>query len=148
MYTRQPVVVTDVTTDPLWTDYRDLAKISGLRACWSTPILSSQGKVLGSFAMYRQESRGPRPEENRLTEIATHLAGIGIERQRAQAELLALNVQLEDRVKERTRELREKNEQMEEELQMARELRDRRRLAGAVDADDHHDGRRLRCARR
>jgi serine phosphatase RsbU (regulator of sigma subunit) len=122
MYTRRPVVVTDVLTDPLWTDYRDLAKISGLRACWSTPILSSQGEVLGSFAMYRQESRGPRSEETRLTEIATHLAGIGIERQRAKAELLALNAQLEDRVKERTRELREKNEQMEEELQMAREL--------------------------
>ena len=41
MYTRQAVVVTDMLTDPLWADYRDLAKISGLRSCWSTPILSS-----------------------------------------------------------------------------------------------------------
>jgi len=122
MYTRQAVVVTDVLTDPLWADYRDLAKISGLRACWSTPILSSQREVLGSFAMYRQESRGPRAEETRLTEIATHLAGIAIERQRAQEELLTLNAQLEDRVEKRTRELRQKNQQMEEELQMAREL--------------------------
>ena len=122
MYTRQPVVVTDVLSDPLWADYRDLAKISGLRACWSTPILSSQGEVLGSFAMYRQESRGPHAEEMRLTEIATHLAGIAIERQRAQAELLELNAQLEARVEERTRELRAKNQQMQEELQMAREL--------------------------
>jgi serine phosphatase RsbU (regulator of sigma subunit) len=122
MYTRQPVVVTDVLTDPLWADYRDFAKISGLRACWSTPIISSQGEVLGSFAMYRQEPRGPRAEETRLTEVATHLARIAIERQRAQAELLALNAQLEKRVEERTRELREKNQQMEEELQMAREL--------------------------
>src|SRR6478672_124383 len=122
MYTRQPVVVTDVLTDPLWADYRDLAKISGLRACWSTPILSSNGEVLGSFAMYRQEPRGPRAEETRLTEVATHLARIAIERQRAQAELLALNAQLEKRVEERTRELLEKNQQMEEELQMAREL--------------------------
>src|SRR5213079_3042744 len=54
MYTRRPVVVTDVTTDPLWADYRDLAKICELRACWSTPILSAQGDVLGSFAMYRE----------------------------------------------------------------------------------------------
>jgi PAS domain S-box-containing protein len=122
MYRRQPVVVTDVLTDPLWADYRDLAKISCLRACWSTPILSSQGEVLGSFAMYRQESRGPRPEEQRLTEVATHLAGIAIQRQRARAELLALNAELEDRVQKRTRELREKNQQMEEELKMAREL--------------------------
>jgi PAS domain S-box-containing protein len=122
MYTRQPVVVTDVLTDPLWADYRDLAKKSGLRACWSTPIISSQGEVLGSFAMYRQESRGPRPEEQRLTEVATHLAGIAIQRQRARAELLALNAELEERVQKRTRELREKNQQMEEELKMAREL--------------------------
>jgi PAS domain S-box-containing protein len=82
MFTRRPVVVTDVMTDPLWADYRELARICGLRACWSTPILSAQGDVLGSFAMYREENRGPRPEENRLTEIATHIAGIAIERQR------------------------------------------------------------------
>jgi PAS domain S-box-containing protein len=81
MYLRKPVVVTDVLTDPLWADYRNLAETSGLRACWSTPILSPQGDVLGSFAMYRQEARGPDPEEMRLTEIATHLAGIAIERQ-------------------------------------------------------------------
>src|SRR5438477_11909588 len=84
MYTRRPVVVTDVMTDPLWADYRELAQICGLRACWSTPILSWQGEVLGSFAMYRQEKRGPQPEEMRLTEIATHIAGIAIDRQRQQ----------------------------------------------------------------
>ena len=84
MYTRRLVVVTDVMTDPLWADYRELAQICGLRACWSTPILSWQGDVLGSFAMYRQETRGPQPEETRLTEIATHIAGIAIDRQRQQ----------------------------------------------------------------
>src|SRR4029078_8942818 len=72
-------------TDPLWTDYRDFAKICGLRACWSSPILSPQGEVLGSFAMYREEMRGPQPEETRLTQIATHIAGIAIDRQRHQA---------------------------------------------------------------
>src|SRR4029077_9538417 len=84
MYRRRPVVVSDVMKDPLWADYRELAKICGLRACWSTPILSAQGDVLGSFAMYRGENRGPQPEENRLTQIATHIAGIAIERQRHQ----------------------------------------------------------------
>src|SRR5213596_124771 len=84
MFTRRPVVVTDVMTDPLWADYRELAEICGLSACWSTPILSPQGDVLGSFAMYRQEKRGPRPEETRLTEIATHIAGIAIDRHRQQ----------------------------------------------------------------
>jgi signal transduction histidine kinase len=84
MFTRKPVVVQDVMTDPLWADYRELAQICGLSACWSTPILSPQGDVLGSFAMYREEKRGPRPEEDRLTNIATHIAGIAIERQRQQ----------------------------------------------------------------
>jgi PAS domain S-box-containing protein len=78
MHIRQPVLVTDVTTDSLWPDYRDLLKCSGLYACWSTPILSQQGDVLGSFAMFCQEKRGPRPDETQLAEIATHLAGIAI----------------------------------------------------------------------
>src|ERR1044072_1266897 len=84
MYTRRPVVVTDVMSDPLWANYRELAKICGLRACWSTPILSAQGAVLGSFAMYREEKRGPLTEETRRTQIATHIAGIAIERQQHQ----------------------------------------------------------------
>jgi len=82
MYLKRPVVVTDVLTDPLWTDYRDLAKSCGLRACWSTPIISSHGDVLGSFAMYREEPRGPNAEERRLTEAATQIASIAIERRR------------------------------------------------------------------
>ncbi|MFL6515844.1 MAG: ATP-binding protein [Chthoniobacterales bacterium] len=87
MYTKKPVVVTDVMTDPLWTDYKQLATACGLRACWSTPIISAQGDVLGSFAMYRQETRGPNPEEKRLTQIATHITGIAIERKRAEQAL-------------------------------------------------------------
>src|SRR6266566_3281784 len=87
MYLRKPVVATDVLTDPLWSDYRDLAKSCGLRACWSTPIISSLGDVLGSFAMYRQEPRGPNPEETRLTEAATHIASIAIERQQGDSML-------------------------------------------------------------
>src|SRR5882724_3176103 len=87
MFLRKPIVVTDVLTDPLWTDYRDLAKICGLRACWSTPILSAQNEVLGSFAMYRQERRGPNAEELSLTQVATHITGIAIGRQRIQQTL-------------------------------------------------------------
>lgn len=87
MYLKRPVVVTDVLTDPLWADYRHLAEICGLRACWSTPIFSPQGDVLGSFAMYRQQQRGPNAEETRLTQVATHIAGIAIERQRVQETL-------------------------------------------------------------
>jgi PAS domain-containing protein len=87
MFLKRPVVVTDVLTDPLWTDYRELAQILNLSACWSTPIFSPRGDVLGSFAIYRREQRGPNAQEKRLTQVATHIAGIAIERQRAQETL-------------------------------------------------------------
>ena len=87
MYRGQPVIVTDMLTDPLWEDYREFAKLSGLRACWSTPIFTGQGKVLGSFAMYYRQPQAPTGSEARLTEVATHIAGIAIEHERAQNEL-------------------------------------------------------------
>lgn len=82
MFRGKPVVVTDIFEDPLWEDYRDLAQTSGFRACWSTPILSSKGKVLGSFAMYYAEPRKPTAEESRLTSVATYIAGLAIEHHR------------------------------------------------------------------
>lgn len=83
MYRGKPVIVTDIFTDPLWEDYRDLAAASGLRACWSTPILSAKGMVLGSFAMYYRQPRTPTGDEARLTEVATHIARLAIERHAA-----------------------------------------------------------------
>src|SRR5215208_121143 len=88
MYRGEPVVVTDILTDPLWEDYKDLAVANGLRACWSTPILSGRGKVLGSFAMYYREPRTPTGEEAGLTEVATRIAGLAIEHHAAR-EILA-----------------------------------------------------------
>jgi GAF domain-containing protein len=84
MYRGTPVIVTDIFSDPLWEDYRDLAAGTGLRACWSTPIMSRRGKVLGSFAMYYRQPRTPTGDEARLTNVATHLAGVAIEHQREQ----------------------------------------------------------------
>ena len=83
-YRREAVVVADIMTDPLWADYRDLAAANGLRSCWSTPILSYQGAVLGAFAMYSTTVREPTEAEMRLIDIATRFAGIAIERQRAE----------------------------------------------------------------
>ena len=87
MWRGKPVIVTDVLADPLWEDYRDLASASGLGACWSTPILSGKGKVLGSFAMYYRQPRAPTGVEARLTEVATRLAGKAIEQRVAQERL-------------------------------------------------------------
>ena len=94
MYRGKPVVVTDIFTDPLWEDYRELAAGSGLRACWSTPILSGRGKVLGSFAMYYHEPQTPTGDEARLTDVATHIAGIAIEHQTAREALGRTQAQL------------------------------------------------------
>lgn len=88
MYRGQPVIVTDVSVDPLWENYRELADASGLRACWSTPILSGRGKVLGSFAMYYREPRTPTGAEAGLTDVATRIAGLAVEHQLAR-EILA-----------------------------------------------------------
>ena len=79
MFRGKPVIVTDIATDPLWDDYRNFTAGINVAACWSTPILSSKGKVLGSFAMYYREPRGPKPEEQHLTDVATKLAARAIE---------------------------------------------------------------------
>jgi signal transduction histidine kinase len=86
MYRREPIVVTDILQDPLWESYRGVAEPYGFRACWSTPILAHSGKMLGSFAMYYREPRSPSLAETRALEMATHLAGIAIERKLAREE--------------------------------------------------------------
>jgi PAS domain S-box-containing protein len=86
MYRRETVVVTDILQDPLWEPYRSVVEPYGFRACWSTPILAHSGKALGSFAMYYREPRSPNPAEIRALEMATHLAGIAIERKLAREE--------------------------------------------------------------
>ena len=56
-YRRQTVVVSDIATDPLWADFREAALSYGLKACWSKPVISTKGAVLGTFAMYYSEVR-------------------------------------------------------------------------------------------
>jgi diguanylate cyclase (GGDEF)-like protein/PAS domain S-box-containing protein len=75
------VVVTDIATDGLWDDFRDLALSHDLRSCWSTPIISSSDeRVLGTFAIYYQERRSPSPEHVQLVDLMVHLTTIAIER--------------------------------------------------------------------
>jgi PAS domain S-box-containing protein len=94
MFRGKPVIVTDVLTDPLWEDYRDLAAPIGLRACWSTPIMSARGKVLGSFAMYYRQPQTPTGDEARLTDVATHIAALAVEHQTAQEKLRQTQAEL------------------------------------------------------
>src|SRR6266478_5651604 len=85
-YRKEPVIVSDIAQDPLWADYRDLALPHGLRACWSTPVLASDGRVLGTFAIYSREPRSPTPQQQNIIEQITDLASIAIERKRAEEE--------------------------------------------------------------
>jgi len=86
-YRAEPVIVSDIASDPLWADFRDLALGHRLRACWSTPILSSASNVLGTFAIYYREPRSPTPQEHDLIEQITHLASIALEREQAEEAL-------------------------------------------------------------
>ncbi len=79
-FERRLVIATDIATDPLWRDYRDLALSHGLRACWSLPMYSSRNRVLGTLAAYYVEPRAPRPDELAALERAAHLASLAIER--------------------------------------------------------------------
>jgi PAS domain S-box-containing protein len=79
-YRAEQVIVEDIATDPLWAEYRDAALPHSLRACWSTPISSSQAKVIGTFAMYYREPRRPSSRDQEIIEQITHLAGVAIER--------------------------------------------------------------------
>jgi PAS domain S-box-containing protein len=78
------IIVSDIGSDPLWADFRDLALRHGLQACWSTPIHGHEGKILGTFATYYRESRRPSTAELELIARATHITGIAIDRKRGE----------------------------------------------------------------
>jgi PAS domain S-box-containing protein len=82
-YTKRPVYVEDIATNPLWRDFKDLALSHGLRACWSTPILDAEGNVFGTFAVYYTHSALPNDEHMRLVDLATQTTAICLTRHRA-----------------------------------------------------------------
>jgi formate hydrogenlyase transcriptional activator len=86
-YLRQPVFISDMLSHPNWEGFRDVVLQSGLRAAWSTPILSHDGKVLGTFCMYYREVRQPVTDEIQLIDYASRIAAIAIERKRAEEKL-------------------------------------------------------------
>jgi PAS domain S-box-containing protein len=83
-YTGQIVIVEDISTDYRWVNYAKVAMPFNLRACWSMPIISRQGKVIGTFAMYYDHVRKPTEDELELLSFVVTLAGISIERKQSQ----------------------------------------------------------------
>lgn len=79
-FLNQRVIVDDITNHPYWANYKTLAAKAGLVACWSQPIVSSSGQVLGTFAIYHRQAHAPSPDDIHIIEQSAHLASIAIER--------------------------------------------------------------------
>ncbi len=86
-FKRKPVIITDINRCDLSAEYRELAASLEMRACWSTPIVSSSGGLLGTFAIYSREKGGPSSKQQSIIDQMTHLAAIAIERSWAEEKL-------------------------------------------------------------
>jgi signal transduction histidine kinase/CheY-like chemotaxis protein len=86
-YTGMLTITEDIATDPCWEPYRPLALRHGLRSCWSKPIRAPDRTLLGTFAIYTPRPSTPTPEHLRVIDVAAHLAGLAIARDRAQRTL-------------------------------------------------------------
>ena len=146
--TREPVISPDVTEDPRWQPWRWMAQKHEYRACWSFPVCTKDGPILGSFALYFSEPRDPTAQDYEFVSGLTHAATIIISRhneasERAQAEqslrqaqerLQRWNVELEQAVRLKTAELIQSEERLRAltmELNLA-EQRERQRLAAEL----------------
>ena len=89
-YRGEEVVVTDIATDPLWADYQALILPLGFKGCWSTPIKSRNGKVVGTFAFYYRTEVGPTSFQQRIVTACVHLCALALEREEANARILRL----------------------------------------------------------
>ncbi|PBC80696.1 MULTISPECIES: GAF domain-containing SpoIIE family protein phosphatase [unclassified Streptomyces] len=98
-YLRVPVTVTDIATDHRWKGYRELAERAGLAACWSTPILGTDDRLLGTFAMYHRAPKAPEETDLALSAAFARIAALAIERHHA--------LEAERAAQEREREARE-----------------------------------------
>lgn len=89
-FSGEPVVVTDIAHHPFWEGFRDKVIPLGLKACWSTPIKSSSGRVLGTFAFYYRETREPSPLDQLLVNATIHLCALALEREESRAHIRQL----------------------------------------------------------
>ncbi|MDC0745391.1 PAS domain-containing protein [Polyangium mundeleinium] len=86
-FRRELVVIADIEADPLGAMFRASALAHGLRACWSMPMLSSDGRVLGAFGIYATEPRTPAKADLELLERCSHITSIAIERSQSEEAL-------------------------------------------------------------
>ena len=113
-YTGKRCLVENIETDPKWEKIKDAALPHGLRCCWSEPIKSSEGKVLGAFGMYYDYPALPNEEESNDLKSAAWLAGIVMERDHDKNEINLHRKKLEELVSKRTLELELAKEEAED----------------------------------
>jgi formate hydrogenlyase transcriptional activator len=97
---REPIFVSDVLTDPILEQVRDVIAAHGIRACWSAPIMSQQGEILGTFAFYFRSVRVANPSDMQLIDGASRIAATAIERKRAEQALGVQNTRLREMQRE------------------------------------------------
>ena len=93
-YLGQRVIVSNIATDPLWAEYKHLILPHGFQACWSEPIKSETGRVLGTFGLYFTEPRSPSAKELEIIEACASLASVAITRKQSEAALQDSEAQL------------------------------------------------------
>lgn len=102
-FRNEPVIVPDTSVSPLWQPYRYVTGLTGIAASYSLPVRSSDGQVLGVFAIYYPFKHYPSEGEQQVAEVIAHIAGIAIERIRMVEALAEMNRQLQNALSEATR---------------------------------------------
>src|SRR5580658_29937 len=97
---REPIIVSDVLTDPIHEQVRDVLAAHGIRTCWSAPIISQQGEILGTFAFYFRSVRVANPSDMQLIDAASRIAATAIERKRAEQAQGVQNTRLRESQRE------------------------------------------------
>ncbi|WP_078596008.1 EAL domain-containing protein [Evansella clarkii] len=86
-YRKERVIVKDITKDPLWNEFQSLGVSHGLRSCWSEPILSSEGKILGTFALYHSFPNEPSADDVQIIETFTYITAMALEHKKTDEKL-------------------------------------------------------------
>lgn len=87
IWRNEQVIVSDIETDPLWADYRHLILPFGYRACWSVPIRTSEGRIVGTFGCYFKSPGEPTPFHQQMLNTCSHLCALAMEREQARQKI-------------------------------------------------------------
>ena len=101
-YFKRTIIAEDISKDPRWDKYKEVPLSHGLKSCWSTPVMDTEGQVLGTFALYYHKSRKPLQAELELIKSSANIAALAINKDRAKAELKSYATELERSNKELT----------------------------------------------